>query len=52
MTDAQDKPVSAYPIRVLGIVAHNLLKQKMGYRRQANSSPWVTVSHLLNSVGS
>ncbi len=46
----QDEPVARDPVGVGGVVAHHLLEQQVGHRRQAHRRPRVTVAHLLHGV--
>ena len=46
----QDEPVTAQPVRILRVVPHQLLEEKVGGRRQAHRGTGVAVADLLHRV--
>jgi hypothetical protein len=46
----QDEAVTPQPLRVAGVVAHQLLEEKVRGRRQAHGRSGVAVAHLLHRV--
>ena len=50
MPTGQDKPVAAEPVRVVRVVAHHPLEQRVGQRREAHRGAGVAVADLLHGV--
>jgi hypothetical protein len=46
----QNEAISTNPVRIVGIVHHDVLKEVMGYRRQGHRRARVTVAGLLDRV--
>jgi hypothetical protein len=46
----QNEAISTNPVRIVGIVHHDVLKEVMGYRCQGHRSAGMTITSLLDRV--